>query len=239
MNKTLLCLSCIAITGLSACSTLLNTPKYQFTDGYYTARISGGPNRKVYVDTEEEFIKVYPVKKTGNRYRVDTTTSTFISFESRLKEGAHKELSFRQSGFDVDFLSILFKYRPSMQGIPNQFTTHLNGAVYLGFRTDVYLLDFMADPLGKSKRQSNHYGFSFGLITGAGATAMNPWVTKDRIAIEYDGVVWTKGIAGILGLNKFTVGVAAGWDDLLDPNKRYWIYQHKPWFGVAFGLNLN
>ncbi len=68
---------------------------------------------------------------------------------------------------------------------------------------------------------------------------MNPWVTNDRITIEYDGVVWTKGITGILGLNRFSVGVAAGWDDLLDRNKPYWIYQRKPWAGFALGLNLN
>ena len=68
---------------------------------------------------------------------------------------------------------------------------------------------------------------------------MNPWVTNNRIAIEYDGVVWTKGVTGIIGLNNFTTGLAVGWDHLLDRNMAYWIYQGKPWIGFVFGLNLN
>jgi hypothetical protein len=68
---------------------------------------------------------------------------------------------------------------------------------------------------------------------------MNPWVTENQITQEYDGVVWSKGIAGIIGIDNFTIGLALGWDHLLDKNKNYWIYQGKPWLGLAFGLNLN
>ena len=68
---------------------------------------------------------------------------------------------------------------------------------------------------------------------------MNPWVTNNQIVTEYDGVVWSKGVAGIIAINNFTIGLAIGFDDLLDNNKKYWIYQAKPWVGFAFGLNLN
>jgi hypothetical protein len=51
--------------------------------------------------------------------------------------------------------------------------------------------------------------------------------------------VLTKGIAGIIGLNNLTAGLAVGWDNLLDRNKKHWIYQGKPWIGFVFGLNLN
>ncbi|MEI6949914.1 hypothetical protein V9K67_22195 [Paraflavisolibacter sp. H34] len=240
MNKVRLCLSLIFLLGLASCTTLLNTPKYQFTDGYYTQKVPGQPSRKVYVDTEEEDIRVYSLKKTGNYYGVDTGMFTLLPPQGEaLPQSYPNGIHFHQKSFDVDFLSILFKYRPPVQGFPNQFTTSLNGAVYLGYRTDVYSLDFTTDPLGCHSRETNHYGFSFGGFTGVGATAMNPWVTNERISIEYDGVVWSKGLAGILGLNRFTVGLALGWDHLLDRNKRVWIYQQKPWAGLAFGLNLN
>jgi hypothetical protein len=68
---------------------------------------------------------------------------------------------------------------------------------------------------------------------------MNPSVTNSLVAIEYDGVVWSKGVAGIIGLNSFTTGLALGWDHLLDPNRKYWIYKDKPWIGFVFGLNIN
>ncbi|MFY9310502.1 MAG: hypothetical protein WAQ28_15765 [Bacteroidia bacterium] len=68
---------------------------------------------------------------------------------------------------------------------------------------------------------------------------MTPTTTNGAIPIEYDGVVWNKGIAGIIAVNNFTVGLAAGFDNLLDNNHRLWVYESKPWFGLAFGLNLN
>ena len=36
---------------------------------------------------------------------------------------------------------------------------------------------------------------------------MNPWNTLGNINIEYNGVVWIKGVAGIVGLNNFIVGL--------------------------------
>ena len=115
----------------------------------------------------------------------------------------------------------------------------MNGAVYFGHRTDVYRLNYKKTPLHQFQRRIEHYGFSFGLITGLGGTTMNPSVTNSQISSEYDGLVWSKGIAGIFGVNNVTIGLALGYDDLLDNNKQYWIYQRKSWIGMAFGLNLN
>jgi hypothetical protein len=104
MERISLCFLFIVGIGLASCSTLLNTPKYQFADGYYTAKISGGPNRMVYVDTEEEFIRIYRVKGNGKSIRVDTAAPVLISFESSAKGSLYKALSFRQNSLDVDFL---------------------------------------------------------------------------------------------------------------------------------------
>ena len=30
-----------------------------------------------------------------------------------------------------------------------------------------------------------------------------------------------------------------GVDQLLGPDAQHWVYQHKPWFGILFGLDLN
>jgi hypothetical protein len=68
---------------------------------------------------------------------------------------------------------------------------------------------------------------------------MNPWVTRDQITSEYDGIVWLNGIAGIVGFNNFTFGFAISIDHLLDHNHKVWIYQGKPWLGLTLGLNLN
>ncbi|MGL6268762.1 MAG: hypothetical protein ACRC2O_12600 [Chitinophagaceae bacterium] len=76
-------------------------------------------------------------------------------------------------------------------------------------------------------------------FTGLGNTFMSPTNTNNTLLQEYDGIVWSKGLAGILAINNFTVGLALGFDYLVDKNRSIWIYQNKPWLGLAFGLNLN
>jgi hypothetical protein len=197
------------------------------------------PSKKVHVDTEGDEIRVYPLKKTAGVYMLDTIAHNALVFAEKGRDSSFKKPIFRQTSFDIDFLTIPFKYRFAMSGIPRQFNAHLNGAVYLGYRSDVYVLRYQKDLLRPPSRRTLHYGFSFGGFSGLGGTAMNPWVTNNQIAIEYDGVVWSKGAVGIMGFNSFTAGLVLGWDHLLDANKKLWIYQGKPWIGFAFGLNLN
>lgn len=147
--------------------------------------------------------------------------------------------SLHKNSIDFDFLTIPFKYRPKQKDLPNQFTTNLNGAVYLGRRSDYYKISYVKTPLNRNMRDIKHYAFSLGAFTGLGATTMNPSVTQEKITKEYDGLVWSKGLAGIIGINNFTIGVALGFDNLLDENRKDWIYQQKMWYGFAFGLNLN
>jgi hypothetical protein len=59
------------------------------------------------------------------------------------------------------------------------------------------------------------------------------------VPYEYEGVIVDVGLAGIYDARIFNVGLAVGIDSLLDPNRRSWVYQRQPWFGVLFGLNLN
>jgi hypothetical protein len=218
---------------------LRESSKYQFTDGKYSSKVIGKGVQQVYVEYEEEKIHVYPLKKAGHQYLIDRSNYKPLSFGRSEINSINVRPSFRQTSFDIDFLTIPFKYRFPAKGFPRQFNTNLNGGVYLGYRSDIYVLHYATNPLGISSRNTTHVGFSFGGFTGLGGTAMNPWVTNDQIAIEYDGVVWTKGVAGIIGLNNFSTGLAVGWDHLLDRNKKFWIYQGKPWVGFVFGLNLN
>ena len=69
--------------------------------------------------------------------------------------------------------------------------------------------------------------------------AMNPANTSNAILTEYDGIVLQKGIAGIVAMNKLTLGLSLGFDNLIDNNRTVWVYNNKPWFGLMLGLNLN
>ncbi len=171
--------------------------------------------------------------------RIVDTTKKYSVYPKEVKDSFREAATFNQYSFDVDFLTIPLKFRPNQNGVPPQLNANLNGAVYFVYRTDKYNVSYAVNPLKKSNRVINHYGFSFGIFTGLGNTAMNPTTTTNFISTEYDGIVWPKGVAGIIAVNNFTVGVSLGFDNLLDRNKQFWIYESKPWFSLAFGLNLN
>ncbi len=222
---------------LTGCGVVRTSPKYQLTSGYYKSKTFSSKTQKVYVDNEVDTIFIHRYDKVTQS--VDTALNKRVLFPNRLAASINNSKSFRQASFDVDFVSMPFKYRPTQRDFPQQFNTNLNGAVYLGFRNDVYQVKYKESPLKKYDRQVTHYGFSFGVFTGIGGSAINPWVTNNVVGYEYDGVVWAKGIGAFIGINNFNIGLAVGFDDLLDENKDFWIYQQKPWLGLAFGLNLN
>ncbi len=223
----------------NGCSIIRETPKYQFINGLYASKVFDTITKKVYVQNQEDAIYLYPVIKTKNKLKIDTTNLTKIALPNEALIKPPYNSYFRQTSFDIDFLTLPFKYRPRASDFPRQFNTNLNGAVYLGYRSDVYHIRYKETLLENFTRQTRHYGFSFGAFTGLGGTAMNPWVTGNQLTSEYDGIIWSKGIAAIMGLNNFSAGLAFGFDNLLDRNKRYWIYQKKPWIGFVFSLNIN
>ena len=232
----------LAFVGLemlfSGCSTLQNSPKYEFVDGWYKTRPTGGKTTRLYVVVAGDSIRAFPpsqIKKGG----IDTTRFLSFAFLPVSHQGLTRPYRFTQTTLDLDVLTIPVKYRPSIEDMPNQLNADFNGALYLGYRSDVYLLSYAANPLHLYKRSIAHFGFSAGLFAGIGSTPISPWVTQDQVKAEYSGVVFNKGLAGIFGVNNFTFGLGLGLDHLLDTNHRYWIYQGKPWVGLTIGLNLN
>ncbi len=227
----------LLVITLHSCGVIRDTPKYSFADGMYHSNIPPKKRSIFYIENTNDSIIAHPFNPKSNTILM--LDSQRIAFPQNHADRYFPPQKFNQASFDLDFLTIPFKYRPQTASFPRQFNTNLNGAVYFGYRNDSYRISFKKDPVGRYNRQTTHYGLSFGLFNGFGGTAMNPWVTANQIVSEYDGVVWSKGIAGIIGIDNFTIGLSFGWDNLLDGNKKFWLYQNKPWFGLAFGLNLN
>ncbi len=230
-------LAAFFLTLFSSCGVFKKTAKQELTDGYYTQKINN-EKQKVYVDIVDENIHVYSTTFTGNKILVDTTHGfQYYSISSTGQKT--KQLSLVKRSFDIDFLTIPLKFRFSQKPIPPQLNANINGAFFLGYRTDRYTLNYQMTPLLNPERKITHFGYSVGLFTGLGNTFISPTTTNNILPQEYDAVVWSKGIAAIAGVNNFTVGLAVGFDNLLDRNRGVWIYESKPWIGLAFGLNLN
>ena len=140
--------------------------------------------------------------------------------------------------FDIDILTIPFKIRPSAEGFPEQLNANFSAALYLGRRRDIYRVK---TGFHHSRRISkiSGVGLGYGGFVGLGGVTMNPFVTRGKIAYEYDGMVITSGLAAVYDAKKFNIGLALGTDFLVDKNRQDWLYQGKPWFGVLLGINLN
>lgn len=222
----------------TGCSVLKNSPKYGFSEGYYESRLFHKKKKKVYVLPQEDTVKVYTAKSLQKQF-VDTLSSLKIAFPPDRKPLQFEDYFFRKSTFDLDVLTIPFKYRPAVPSFPRQLNATFNGALYAGFRSDLYRLSYSQTPLRLFKRRITHFGYSFGAIGGIGTSRIDEYVTSNNIAIQYDGTVAFAGLNLLVGVETISIGLAVGADHLLDPNRKYWVNQGKPWFGVSFGLNLN
>ena len=221
------------VLGASSCSVLKRSSNKELSDGYYRAAVNG-KRQLVYVDIEEDTIVVHSVVANV----IDSQSVCHFN-KQEIHNASTKGMAFRKSSFDIDLLTLPVKYRPAKSGVPAQINTNINGSAYIGYRSDFHIVNYRKGKLKQSDRTINHYGYSLGIFSGIGNTAMNPTNTAGFLSQEYDGVVWLKGIAGFLAVNNYTIGLAVGSDHLLDRNHRQWIYQGRCWLGLAFGINLN
>ena len=97
----------------------------------------------------------------------------------------------------------------------------------------------MITPLHVAKRKITHKGYSFGAFAGIGSARIDEFVTLNRINYEYDGAVFTTGIATELGFNNINFGIETGLDFLTDRNSHAWVSEKKGWIGLSIGINLN
>lgn len=216
MNKLF---SLVALISLAGCAGLKNLPKYQLSNDYYEFHQPGQPKSKVFVRVKEDSIEIT---------KLDESTEVIRG----------QDKYFIKKSFDVDVMTVLFKYRPSSMGFPRQINSSFNGNVYLGYRIDRFWLDYKKTPAGTVK-EMKHHALTVGGFGGIGTAFISPWSTNYRTTDEYDGVVLTKGLAFMVGINSLTVGLGVGWDNLTDRDKDIWIYQNKAWYGLTLGLNIN
>jgi hypothetical protein len=219
-----------------SCSSLRHAGSHALQDGYYTLQTDTAAARLVYARITNEQLSLYLcVTKKGppaaqpffETATGETGTDSFTRSFTLVKQS-----------IDLDLGTVLFKYRFARKAVPNQLNSQLNFALYSGYRKDYYRFKAERTPPGNYRHTIRHFEFDIGVFTGLGATPINPTVTNGLVAEEYDGLVWQKGVAFFIGSNSFTAGIGIGTDALLDRNRRYWLYQERPWLGVMIGLNL-
>jgi hypothetical protein len=113
--------------------------------------------------------------------------------------------------------------------------SNFNAALYIGGRKDFFSFKQHKEVL-RSIPYIRQTGFDAGLFAGFGITFMSPTNTEGRTGQEYDGIVFQKGAAVFFTFDRISVGLACGFDNLIGADSKIWIYNNKPWFGLALGI---
>ncbi|KUG06159.1 hypothetical protein [Solirubrum puertoriconensis] len=222
------CCFALLIALLSGCAVVGRVD--ELPDGRYRVLRSKVPA----LSAEQQPLYIRQASDTLLLALSDTTPTTQAVV---LPAGQHSTLL--SSRLDVDVFTLPFKIRPARSIMPVQLNTSFNAALYLGRRLDLYHLH---SPRQRKKRPPivRDTGLGYGAFVGLGAAVINPDVTNQQTRVaEYEGMVAHAGAAFIYDARVFNIGLALGADHLFGPDGRHWIYQHKPWVGVLFGLDLN
>lgn len=219
-----------------SCASVEKIARHDLASDYYKLKAKGQEPAFIYAKVTDDSIDIYPVTKEGKNKTPDLGSKKSYDISAVKKGDYMYESCFIHTSVDIDLSSIIFKYRPPQENVPGQLNANLNGAVYLGFRKDYFKLTPSMSPLKEETSFISRIGYDFGLFAGIGITPVNPTVTGNKVDLEYDGIVFQKGIAAFITFENFSVGLTCGFDNLLDSNKNVWIYNQKPYIGLAIGI---
>jgi len=231
----------IVLSALTGCASLYDTSKYEFNDGIYYTKILSKKKNRVYVyKVNEDTIAVYPVLEFPDSTSIQLKKkTTYTSLQKKFKDGKTTHTFYKPS-LDIDVMTIPLLYRPAASIIPNQLTANFNGAIYVGYRTDAYTLEYTRTPFNTYEQEVKHYGFSAGLFAGLGSALINDYFLRNiSTGLEYQGVTLTYGLGANMALENINFGISVGLGHLLDKYHEYWIYEQKPFIGFTLGLNIN
>jgi hypothetical protein len=223
----LACFSCVPLEKIS---------RHDFDSGYYKMKSSCCKPSDVYIDLVEDSIIVYKVTGEGKTKAPELSSAQGIRFSQIDNSSFLHESSFIKNSIDLDLSTVILKYRPSYSGVPNQLSSNINAVIYFGLRRDFYRVKSNISPLKKVSSNLRHIGFDAGFLAGFGITPVNPTVTNSKLVQEYDGFYFQKGLALFFTIDRMSVGLALGFDNLLDENSHIWIYNQKPWIGIVLGI---
>jgi hypothetical protein len=222
---------------IAGCVPVEKIERHDFTSGYYKLKTQGSEPTRVYTKVDGDSLDVYTFIKEGKHEPPDISSLKKISIDKIQTGNFFYRSCFVRNSVDVDLTTVILKYRPAISGVPNQLNSNLNAAIYVGFRKDYFKVIPFKSPIKDEISFIRQIGFDAGFFGGIGLTFMNPTNTDNNITQEYDGMVFQKGVAGFITFDNMSVGVTIGFDNLLDKNKSFWIYNQKPYIGLVIGIS--
>ncbi len=220
---------------ITGCATVDTTSQHGFHSDYYKFEKDKKEVSRVYAEVSEDSVFIYKLREGSTGIpetesvigsRISTIDPENYLFNSR----------FVKNSIEVDLSTIITKLRPAVSGVPVQLNANINALIYMGARKDFYILRTRKSVLNRSSSHIKHLGYDVGIFGGIGITPVNPTVTNDNTALEYDGIVFQKGIGAFITVDNISIGLTLGFDNLLNSDSKIWIYNNKPYIGIAIGI---
>jgi hypothetical protein len=228
--------SCILAIYLPGCAPIETIANHEYGSGYYNLKTSDGKKSKVYAEVVNDSVIVCRIKKEAGVKMPVIDSSRVFTFNELASTDEFYGSRFSKVSIDVDLSTVITKLRPSQSSVPTQLNTNLNALFYAGVRKDFYFLKTHRTLLNRTNNFIRQIGYDAGLFAGIGITPVNLTTTDFNTLLEYDGIVFQKGIAAFITIDKLSIGIALGFDNLLDKNSDIWIYNQKPWIGLVLGI---
>lgn len=235
-NKTVFITEIVCLLA-AGCVPVEKMARHDFDSGFYKLKTEDGKTLPVYSTVLQDSVVIYPLEIKGSEKVPDIQSPRSAKISTVSKSNYFYKSCFINNSVDVDLTTVILKYRPPAGGVPNQLSSNVNAALYFGLRKDFYKLIPYKTPLNEETSYIRQIGFDAGIFVGLGISPVNPTVTNFLIAQEYDGVIFQKGFAGFVTFDNISVGVALGFDNLLDKNRSIWIYNQKPYIGLVIGIS--
>src|ERR1700743_2093072 len=140
----------MVVASMSSCTMIRQSAKRNFNDGIYTTnRFS---KNEVYVlHIDDDTLSVFPVLEFKDSTAILVKQRVnYIANQKKFKDNKTNRTFYRPS-VDVDLMTIPLKYRFAAAELPNTLTTNFSGAVFAGYRTDEYRLNYKRTPLNTYK----------------------------------------------------------------------------------------
>lgn len=235
MKYSLITWIALAIFLFGACAPIGSIARHELNSGYYKFNSEKISDSKVYADVYEDSIIIFRLKETVSG-KPDPTSGVGSKISSIAPGDDLYDSRFNKKSIEVDLSTMLAKLRPATSGVPAQLNSNLNALIYLGARNDIYKIKTYSSVLNNRNSSVKHFGYDAGLFAGIGVVPINPTSTNDNTSLEYDGIVFQKGIGMFITIDNASVGLTLGFDNLIGGNSINWIYNNKPYLGLTIGI---
>jgi len=235
MKKLFFSLAALLIIILSSCAPMGSIAIHEFKSGYYNHKSEKEGSKKIYAEVYEDSLVIYKMNP-GSSKDPDPGSVTGTRISTLNPDSYLFNSKFIKNSIELDLSTMLTKLRPATYGVPFQLNANLNALIYMGARKDYYIFKSHKLPLNRDYSSVRQIGYDFGIFAGIGITPINATVTNSNTSLEYDGIVFQKGIGAFVTINYLSVGITLGFDNLMSSDSKIWIYNNRPYLGLALGI---